>query len=110
MWQLSKVVPIHEDILLATVAVQITVQNDLSFFLELADQTFYTGVFGVQNFRRIFPSSVEILTDETAAIVAVNNAVRIQHRNYLKYKAVPQHPCLRCLRGQKVDNALHGPR
>ena len=50
MRQLSEVVPIHKDVLLATVAVQITVKYDFSFFLELTDQPFDTSVFGVQYF------------------------------------------------------------
>ncbi len=51
MRSLNEVVAIHKDILFATVAVQITIQYDLAFFLELPDELLHSDVFGEQRFR-----------------------------------------------------------
>ena len=104
-----KVVAVHEDVLFATVPVQIQVQDDLSFLLELADQSLDRGVLRVKSLVRIFPAAVKVLPDQTAAVVSVNHSVRIKHRNDLKNKVVPQHLSFRCLASQVVYNAFHAP-
>jgi hypothetical protein len=49
--RVAEVVSIHKDILLATVSVQIAVEHNLSFFLELPDQSLDSEVFGMQSLR-----------------------------------------------------------
>lgn len=104
-----KVVAVHEDVLFATVSVQIQVQDDLSFLLELAYQSLDRCVLRVKSLIRIFPATVKVLPDQTTAIVSVNHAVRVQHRNDLENKVVPQHLGFRCLASQVVYYAFHAP-
>ena len=96
MRSVLKVVTVHEDVLFATVPVQIQIQDDLSFLLELAYQSLDRCVLRVESLIRIFPAAVKVLPDQTASVVSVDHAVRIKHRNDLENKVVPQHLGFRC--------------
>lgn len=63
----------------------------------------------MKRFRWIFPSTVQILSNKTTAIVAIDHTVWVEHRNYFKHKIFSEHPRLRGRARQVVDYPLHAP-
>ena len=64
----------------------------------------------VQDFGRSFPSSVEIATRQWASVVAVDDAVGVQHGDDFEHEVVSEYLCLRIVRvGQKIEDTLHHP-
>ncbi len=83
----------------------------LPFLRELNDKLLGIVNARVQNFRRGFPSAIQITARETASVVSIYHTVRVQHRNYFEHKVLPQQLSLRwCWICQEVQRTLHHPR
>jgi len=89
--QLLIVISVHKNVLAATVAMQVQVKHDFSFFLESPYQTFCCKILRVELFVCAFPSTIEILPDQAAAIVSIYHSVRVLHRHNFENKAVSEH-------------------
>ena len=68
---------VHEYVALATVAVHVTKKDDLVIPVACGNELFREVDGGVEQARRIGPSSIEIATDHVAAIVADDDAIRV---------------------------------
>jgi len=44
----------------------------------------------VQEFRRVKPPSVQVNSHEVAPVVALNNSVWVEERNYFEYEPFPE--------------------
>ena len=104
------VVTVHENIFSSTMTVQITVKHYISFFFECPYKSLSCTVFWMQCFWTIFPSTIQILPNETTSVVPINNPIRIQHRYYFKNEVISQNLSFRLITNQKVNNAFHHPR
>ena len=91
---LARHAPIHEHIAFSAVSVHVAVEHDLVFFVVVLNQ--FLGVVDgwVQNFRRIWPSAIEISSSGIAAVVTSNDPVWVEHGHYLEYECVSQQLCL----------------
>ena len=81
---------IHEYIALAAVAMHVTKEDDLIIPVARRDELFRKVDGRVEQARRIGPSSIEIAADHVAAIVADDDAIRVQHWDNLEDEGVPQ--------------------
>jgi hypothetical protein len=64
---------------------------------------------GLQLFTWFDPASVQIKTSQVAPTIAINNAVRIQHRYNLEDEVIPQNLSIQTWPNQIVQHALHHP-
>lgn len=85
---------------------QITEKHDITDLLNAEYQFFEVKYFRVVNLRRVFPLLVEIVARNIGAIVAVNDAIGVQHGNYLENEALPQSLSLRIGGKEKLDDAV----
>jgi hypothetical protein len=63
----------------------------------------------VKLFGWSFPATVEISTYQRTAVVSMNHAVRVDHREDLEDEGISQRHCLGFLRDQKFDEVVHDP-
>ena len=104
-----QVVTIHEDVLATTVAVEITIKSAFSLFGKATHQLLDRENYRVEDLGRIFPSPVEVLATETAPVITVDYAIRIENWHDPKHKVLPESLRLRRVARQEVDDALHHP-
>lgn len=84
------VAAVHEDVLAATMTVEVAEQTELTLLSELKHHLL-TRVDGrMEDFRWGFPTAVEVAAGQRAAVVTVNHAIRVQHWYNLKHKVLPQ--------------------
>jgi len=100
------VTAIHKSILFHRMAVQITKKYDIADLLNAQYQFFEIEYFRVVNLGRVFPLFVEIVARNVGAIVAVNDAIGVQHGNYLENEALPQSLGLGIGGKEKLDDAV----
>ena len=86
---------VNEDILLATVPMEVAVNQKFTFFFGLSDK-----IFGVVNSRVSFsawldPLTVKVSSEEIAAVVAVDNTVHVEHWNDLEDEVLSESSCHR---------------
>ena len=91
---LARNTSIHENISLPAMPMHVTVEYYLVLFMVVLDKLFCIVYGWVQNFRRVWPSSIQISARYIAAIVSNNYSVWIEHRNNLENKCVPKQLCL----------------
>jgi hypothetical protein len=106
---IRETVTVHEDILVSTMPVQITIKYDFSFLTELSHKPFHCWVFRVKSFRGVFPTTIQILAYETTSIVSIDYTVRVKHRHDFEHKVISQKPSFWLLTRQKLQNAFHNP-
>mmetsp|Transcript_10971 Transcript_10971/g.23210 ORF Transcript_10971/g.23210 Transcript_10971/m.23210 type:complete len:208 (+) Transcript_10971:435-1058(+) len=108
--QLATVAPVDEDVLLATVAMEVAVHHHLP--VQLKPFQHHLGVIdtGVEAFAGFNPLSVEVLTAQAASVVAVHNTVGVKHRHNLKHKIVTQNLRVERRPSEIVYQTFHHPR
>ena len=90
MWLLLKIVAIHEDVLAPRMTMEIHVKSTLPLLCERTHQLLDGEDYWVKDFGGVLPSSVEVLTAETAAVVPVDDSVRIEDGHYSEDKMLSQ--------------------
>lgn len=81
-------VSIHKDIFPARMTVQVTVESQRTLATELFDELLGVIHSRVKCLRRVLPAAVQVAAGERAAIVAIDDAVRVQHWHNLKDELV----------------------
>lgn len=97
---------IDESISLHRVAMKVTKQDHFSNFLDTKDQFFEVENLWVVHFGGVFPFTIEVITRNVRPVVAVNDSIRVQHRDNLEDEVLPQFFRLVIVRYQKLDNAV----
>eukprot|EP00349_Pseudokeronopsis_sp_Brazil_P001567 CAMPEP_0202964870 /NCGR_PEP_ID=MMETSP1396-20130829/8991_1 /ASSEMBLY_ACC=CAM_ASM_000872 /TAXON_ID= /ORGANISM="Pseudokeronopsis sp., Strain Brazil" /LENGTH=209 /DNA_ID=CAMNT_0049687339 /DNA_START=279 /DNA_END=906 /DNA_ORIENTATION=+ len=103
-------VPVHEDVLLPRVAVQVAHQEYVPVLLQLLYQHFGVVDGGVQLPGWVDPAPIEVHSRQVAPRTPIDHPVHIQHRHYLEHKVVPQNLRIQRRTSQIVDDAFHHPR
>ena len=103
------VIAVHEDVLAARVAVQVTIENYVSFIPELTYQFLDCKVHWVNYAARSFPSSIKVLSRQGTSIISIDHSVGIQYWNDLEHKMVTQSFGLRCMADKVFDRTFHHP-
>ena len=65
----------------------------------------------MENFGGCFPSTIQVTARQRAPIVAIDDAVWVQHWNNFEDKVLPQQLRLyRVRRSKEVESSFHHPR
>ena len=97
---------IDESILLHRVTMEVTKQDHFSNFLDTEDQFFEVEDLRVVHFGGVFPFTIEIITRNVRSVVAVNDSIRIKHRDNFEDEVLPQFSSLVTVRNQELDDAV----
>lgn len=100
---------VHESVLLARVAVQVAEQLDLAFLLEHLQHALREVDRRVQVLARLQPAPVQVEAQQRAAVVAVHDAVGVQHRNHFEDVVLAQLGGRGVVAEQELDEALDDP-
>lgn len=101
---------VHEEVLLARMAVEVAVQVNFATLERLSDHLFDGVALREELGTRVDVLAVQIVAGETAAVVANNNSVRVEHWHYFEDVAVTEDNGS-CIVADKVLNeALHDER
>ena len=73
-----QIVAIHEYILSTRMTVQVAVEHALALLSESANNFLCVQYDRVQVLLRVLPATIEVLTRQRTAVVAVDDSVRIQ--------------------------------
>ena len=87
IWDVTSV---HEDVLSPAVTMEITKYLEFSFLRELMTELLGSRDCRVQYLAGSLPSPIKIATSQRTSIISIDHAIRIQHRNDLKHKVLPQ--------------------
>lgn len=82
---------------------KVAVHLNLTAFKRLADHLFDGVWLREQLGRRVLVLPVEIVAGQAAAVVANDDAVRVQHRDHLEDIARPEHLGCRCVTYQELQ-------
>ena len=63
----------------------------------------------MQYFRGGFIPAIQVLSNQRAAIVAIDDTIGVNHRNNFEHEFISKHSGFRGIAHQKVDEALHHP-
>lgn len=89
---------------------KITENSDFSLLTKIGDHLLRVVDCGMQDFGRLFPSSIQITPSQWASIITVDDAIWVQHWHNFENEILPQdfrlHICWIC---QEVQCALHHP-
>eukprot|EP00960_Hanusia_phi_P023845 703314-Hanusia_phi.AAC.1 len=85
------VAAVDEHVLLPRVPVQVAVHGNLALLRQVLEQHLGEEDGGMERARGVEPLAVEVLAGEGAAVVAVDDAVRVQHGDDLEDKVVPEN-------------------
>ena len=79
----SRITPIEKRVVLFRVAVQVTVDPDVSLVLHfyLLHQVFHGADFGVEAFFWVDPLPIQIDTSQRIPVISANDTIRIHYRN-----------------------------
>ena len=99
--------PVHEYVFLARVAMNIHVKCDLALGVQSLYQLLCIVNCGVQQRTRVFPTTIEVDTEQRGAVISVDHTVGVEHRNHFEDEVFAKVACLRCIREQKVEDSLH---
>eukprot|EP00754_Rhynchopus_humris_P044884 Rhum_TRINITY_DN4453_c0_g1::Rhum_TRINITY_DN4453_c0_g1_i1::g.14409::m.14409 len=108
-----RVAAVDEEVLVLAVPVEVGEQQHITTLgvLDVPDQVLVVEDGRRQARRRRHPLAVEVAAAEGAAVVAVDDAVRVQHRDDLEHQVVAEVPCFRVGRvHERVKEALEDPR
>lgn len=94
--------PIHKDVSFSRVPVHVAKDRDL-ILPKLLDKMLTVVDGRVKKFGRLVPSAVEVYAQGVATVVAPDDAIRVEHRDYLEDELLSQKGCLLSL-GQEVIN------
>ena len=108
--RLGILAPVREDVLLATVAVHVAEEHRLTLLREFSYHRLGVPDGGVRAFVRFRPHAVQIRPGERTPIVAVDDAVGVEHRHNLEHEVVAQHFRVQRVPGEKIYRAFHHPR
>ena len=97
---------INESIPLHRVTMEVTKQDHFSNFLDTEDQFFEVEDLRVVHFGGVFPFTIEIITRNVRPVVAVNDSIRIKHRDNFEDEVLPQFSSLVTVRNQELDDAV----
>ena len=100
---------VHERVLLARMAVQVAEQLDFAFFLKHLHHPLRKVDRRVEVLARLHPPSVQVEAEQRAAVVAVDHAVGVQHRDDLEDVVLSELDCCFVVAEQKLDEALDDP-
>mmetsp|Transcript_21458 Transcript_21458/g.50481 ORF Transcript_21458/g.50481 Transcript_21458/m.50481 type:complete len:317 (-) Transcript_21458:2470-3420(-) len=100
---------IYKDILFVTVAVQVAEHNNLALATEALEEQLGVVHGWVEQRGRDTPLSVEVVSTETASIVAHDHPVGVQHWHSQKHKSQPQLTSNGVRRAEEVQDAFHHP-
>ena len=81
-----------------------------AFFLDHLDELAHDVHLRVQPWRWLDPSAVHVEASQIGALVALNHAVRIEHRHHVKDELTAQLLGLDAVRQQEVDHAFESKR
>ena len=104
-----KLRPIHEDILLDGMAMEVQKHQQVvsEDGLVLGNKLFEGIHFRKNLFFRVTIFPIEILAGYTCPIVAHGYSIRVQHRNNLKNNVFPELSCLFRVAAKKIDESFH---
>ena len=100
---------VHERVLLARMAVQVAEQLDFTFFLKHLHHPLREVDRRVEVLARLHPPSVQVEAEQRAAVVAVDHAVGVQHRDDLEDVVLSELDGCFVVAEQKLDEALDDP-
>ncbi len=100
---------VNENIILATVPMQVTVEQNLSLLSQLFDHFTRVPHRRKRLFEHCLVITVQVATGERASVVADHHSVRVQHRHYLENERVTQKLRVRRVSQQIVQKAFHHP-
>ena len=63
----------------------------------------------VQGLAWVLPSPVEVAACQAAYVVAIDNTIRIKHRNDLKHELISELYCLGIAADQEINHSFHHP-
>lgn len=83
----------------------------LSRLIYLGAVQFFQHIFSGQNrrawkFTRHIPTSIQILSDQIASVIAQKHTVRINHRDYFEYEILTQNICYRMAAQDKLQESF----
>jgi hypothetical protein len=97
---------VHKAVLLARVAVHVCEEQHFAFRVHESDEGFCIKDLWVQKLVRRLPLAVKVASEQRASVVAVDYAVRVEHRDNSKYEMFPQLGCLRSVLEQHGQRAI----
>jgi hypothetical protein len=104
------VITVHENIFPSGVSMQVTVEYDIALLFKCPYQSFNSKVFWMKSLQSVLPAAIKVLTCQRTSVVAVNDSIRIEHRDDFKNKAVSEDNCLWCITDQELNQPFHHPR
>lgn len=102
-------VTVHEDVLLARMAMQVAYEEDISVFLQLLNHALHMVHCRVKLSRRINPASVQVNSGQIAPRTAIDDTINVEHRNDLENEVVAEDLCLQERSCQVINDTLHHP-
>ena len=85
MWYVATV---HKDVLASTMAVKVSEDQELTLFYKVVNHLLGVVNRWVEHFRWRLPSAIQITSCERAAIIAIDDTVRVQHGNNFENKVL----------------------
>ena len=80
---------VHENVLSATVPVEVAKDSKLSLLCKVDDHLLRVVNRRVEDFARRFPPTIQITPCERAAIITVYHTVWVEHRDDFEYEVLP---------------------
>ena len=90
-------------------SVEVADQGNFPLSFEVSHHALNMPVDWVKRLRRYLPPSIQVLSCQTAPIVAIDYTVWIEHRHDLEYKIFSQRLRFRRITDEKLDDSLHHP-
>jgi hypothetical protein len=89
---------------------QVTKEMNSSFLVTLLHKLLSVIYCWMNNFRRRFPTAVQITARKRATVISIYDSIRIQHGNDFENKIFPEEPCLNIVRiSDELNNTAHHP-
>ena len=111
---LARILPIvaavHEDVLFARVPVQVAEHDQPALLMDLLHQPLGVENGRVKGLVRSLPAAVQVATCQAAPVVAVDDAVRVEHWDYFEYEVLSEHFGFNVIWvSQKGEDTAHHP-
>lgn len=103
-------VAIHEDVLPPGVPVEVAEEFNFSFFLEVSAHLLESTDRRMQNLAGDLIPPIEISPREGTSIVAIDDAIRVHHWDYLEHVEFTKHLSFLTLPHQELHHSSHHPR
>ena len=107
---LAIVAAIHEDVLFARVSMQVAKHDQSALLMDLLHQPLGVENGRVKGLVWSLPAAVQVATCQAASVIAVNDAVGVEHWDNFEYEVLSQHFGFNVIWvGQKGEDTAHHP-